>query len=64
MTDTLEACLNLVMTDTLRNTCLNLMIDRHSKHILKVGQTKFTVYRHKVFDFECGRVVIIQISNY
>ena len=29
----------------------------------KVGQTKFTVYRHKVFDFACGRVVIIQISN-
>ena len=30
----------------------------------KAGQTKFTVYRHKVFDFACGRAVIIQISNY
>ena len=29
----------------------------------KAGQTKFTVYRHKVFDFACGRAVIIQISN-
>ena len=26
------------------------------------GQTKFTVYRHKIFYFACGRVVIIQIS--
>ena len=23
----------------------------------KAGQTKFTVYRHKVFDFACGRAV-------
>ena len=30
----------------------------------KAGQTKFTVYRHKGFDFACGRAVIIQISNY
>ena len=34
---------------------------------LKVGfkarQTEFTVYRHKVFDFACGRAVNIQISN-
>ena len=28
-----------------------------------VGQTKFTVYHHKVFDFACGWAVIIQISN-
>ena len=26
------------------------------------GQTKFTVYRHKIFHFACGRAVIIQIS--
>ena len=32
--------------------------------LYKAGQTKFTVYRHKVFDFACGRAVIIQISNY
>ena len=25
------------------------------------GQTKFTVYRHKIFHFACGRAVIIQI---
>ena len=28
----------------------------------KAGQTKFTVYRHKIFYFACGRAVIIQIS--
>ena len=28
----------------------------------KAGQTKFTVYRHKIFYFECGQAVIIQIS--
>ena len=28
----------------------------------KAGQTKFTVYRHRFFDFACGRAVI-QISN-
>ena len=27
----------------------------------KAGQTKFTVYRHKIFYFACGRAVIIQI---
>ena len=26
------------------------------------GQTKFTVYRHKIFYFACGRAVITQIS--
>ena len=31
--------------------------------IHKAGQTKFTVYRHNIFYFACGRVVIIQISN-
>ena len=29
----------------------------------KAVETKFTVYRHKVFDFACGRSVIIQIST-
>ena len=29
----------------------------------KAGQTKFTVYCHKDFNFACGLVVIIQISN-
>jgi hypothetical protein len=29
----------------------------------KAGQTEFTVYRHRIFDFACGRTVIIQISN-
>jgi len=28
----------------------------------KAGQTKFTVYRHRIFYFACGRAVIIQIS--
>ena len=32
-------------------------------NIHKAGQTKFTVYRHNIFYFACGRVVIIQISN-
>ena len=31
--------------------------------VYKAGQTKFTVYRHKVFDFACGQAVITQISN-
>ena len=35
--------------------------DQYGVH--KVGQTKFTVYRHKVFNFACGLAVIIQISN-
>ena len=30
--------------------------------IAKAGQTKFAVYRHKVFNFACRRAVIIQIS--
>ena len=29
----------------------------------KTRQTKFTVYRHRLFDFACGQAVIIQISN-
>ena len=29
----------------------------------KAGQTKFTVYRHRFFDFACGRAIIIQMSN-
>ena len=29
----------------------------------KARQTKFTVYRHRLFDFACGQVAIIQISN-
>ena len=28
----------------------------------EAGQTKFTVYHHKIFCFACGRAVIIQIS--
>ena len=32
-------------------------------YIAKARQTKFTVYRHEVFDFACGREVIIQNSN-
>ena len=28
----------------------------------KVGQYKFTVYRHKVLNFACGLAVIIQIK--
>ena len=31
--------------------------------VAKAGQTKFTVYRHNIFYFACGRAVIIQISN-
>ena len=43
----------------------NIMQSMHGVAIdvYKAGQTKFTVYRHKVFDFACGRAVIIQISN-
>ena len=33
------------------------------KRVPMAGQTKFTVYRHKVFDFECGWAVIIEISD-
>jgi hypothetical protein len=29
----------------------------------KAGQTEFTVYRHRLFDFACGRAVIFHISN-
>ena len=30
----------------------------------KAEQTKFTRYRHKVFDFACGRAVNIKISDW
>ena len=29
----------------------------HNSVSHKAGQTKFTVYRHKVFDFACGQAV-------
>ena len=50
-----------VLSNYIHVGCENLTYATWYDH--KVGQTKFTVYRHKDFYFECGRAVIIQISN-
>ena len=42
---------------------INTAAEATTVSIHKVWQTKFTVYRHKLFDFACRRVVVIQISN-
>ena len=42
---------------------INTAAEATTVSIYKACQTKFTVYRHKLFDFACGQAVIIQISN-
>ncbi len=51
----MQARVSLSRAHTHRDDCLD--------QTNKVGQTEFTVYRHRLFDFACGRAVIIQISN-
>ena len=41
-----------------------LWIGLNNEDVCLVTKAKFTVYRHKVFDFVCGRAVIIQISDW
>ena len=68
--DTTFKCLNellLLLTlpglDSLFQDPLNGKLKKEMVYIVdKAGQTKFTVYHHKIFYFACGRAVIIQIS--
>ena len=42
---------------------INTAAEATTVSIHKVWQTKFTVYRHKLFNFACGRAVIFRFQT-